>query len=140
MKKFFNNSFQILHLAIQNANIKVHNTKTNLISTLEKQLLQQYAGVSNGIYLLTNSNSHYVQWFGLVLIENALHYKTWTQTTLQQRVTTRQTLLRVLEKWKQVSVVIWKKVCQVLCKIAKFEYPNEYPEFMNQVFAICKVM
>lgn len=102
-------------------------------------MLQQYAGVSNGIYLLTNSNSQYVQWFGLLLIENALHYKTWSQTTLQQRVSTRQALLHTLEKWKQLSPLIWKKVIQVLCKIAKFEYPNEYPDFMNQVFTICKV-
>eukprot|EP01080_Neovahlkampfia_damariscottae_P008231 gene8231-56_t len=122
LQKFYNGGFD-------------NETRNNL----EKSLYEKYKGMDNGLYFLSLQTYPYIKWFGVNLIQKSITFKNWVQLSKNSKQSYKQNIEKfLLSYYGKSETSIWKSLCGIIVKIGRIEYPNENPDYLQQLFQLCQ--
>ena len=74
------------------------------------------------------------------LIQKSITFKNWIQLQKNSKQGYKQNLEKFLINYYGKSETsIWKSLCGIIVKIGRMEFPNENPDYLQNLFQLCQV-
>eukprot|EP01098_Paradermamoeba_levis_P016352 TRINITY_DN8790_c0_g1_i1.p1 TRINITY_DN8790_c0_g1~~TRINITY_DN8790_c0_g1_i1.p1 ORF type:complete len:489 (+),score=143.16 TRINITY_DN8790_c0_g1_i1:134-1600(+) len=108
------------------------------IESVLNQLKKAPNAVQSAQYFLTNSQNQYAIWFAVLMLDDVLASGRWNSLPKEEKVKVRHFLFQFLvAKFRGLPQFVSNKLSQVVVDIARIDWPQEYPEFFQDLQALC---